>query len=186
MSKGVFEEHRKARITYGDSPDIADKIWMDKTNDLIYSYDSVRGVWLSSSRHHVIFYKKGRVSGMYLPLSTESLVETSLATTLLNTKNIDSIESLDSLLDVYIPGNYATIMSIFCRSQRGSLTQRFELRKNGQPFYNFSYGGQNLFYINNNLNLEMDPYDEIKLYIYKKKIALKNTVCRIETAWRYV
>jgi len=187
MNKGVFEEHRKARITYDDHPDIADKIWMDKVNNIIYSHDPVRNSWLSSSRNHVIFFKKGRASGMCLPLSGTSLVESSLttATTLNDEESLESLESIDKLFDIYMPGQKATIMGLFCRSDRGNHAQRFELRKNGECLYSFSYDGQHLFYINNSLNLELEPYDKVQLYVYKEKKPIKNTICRLETAWRY-
>jgi hypothetical protein len=83
-------------------------------------------------------------------------------------------------------GKSATIVGVFCRSKRGVKDMAFEIRKNGKTIFEFAYDGSgNFIYNNNELNLEIDSYDEIQIYVVKNNPGVVNTTCRLEISWRY-
>ena len=162
MGKGLFTEHKRATIAFDTKPGINDRVWMDQSSGIIYNYDESRGIWLSASKHIFEFARKGASNGMYIPL----------------------LGDLDSIDDVYTTGKPAVITSIYCRSVKGNNEKEFELRKNGQSLFAFSYDNS-LEYNNNSLQFEIESIDEIQVYVSASGSSIRNTVCRVETAWRY-
>lgn len=161
--KGVFREHTTSNISYGEGPDVNDMIWIDNSTGIIYNYDSERASWLSSSRHTFEFARKGSAKGMYIPL----------------------LGDLDDIEDVYVAGKSAAIVSVFCRSRAGDKNMGFEIRKNGVSIYDFYYDGTSRLYSNDSLNFNLTLDDQIQVYVKLMGTGVLNTVCRIETAWRY-
>jgi len=162
MPKGQFSEHKRAIIGFDTTPALNEKVWMDQSTGIIYNYDASRSLWLSAAKHTFEFARKGASDGMYLPL----------------------LGDLDSVDDVYTAGKAAVIISVYCRSKSGNNDKSFELRKNGQTIFNFSYDNA-LNYTNNNLNYTITSTDEIQVYVSSSGSSIRNTLCRIETAWRY-
>ena len=164
MGKGVFHGHKKVSVTYGDQPNIGDMVWIDQTTGLMYNYDAVRGKWLSAAKHTFEYARKGSAKGMYIPL----------------------LGDLDDTDDVYMSAKSSTIVSVFCRSRAGDKGMGFEIRKNGSMIYEFYYDdSNNRRFSNSNLDFDIESYDKIQVYIKKMGSGARNTVCRIETAWRY-
>jgi len=163
MGKGIFYEHKKAQVTYDTQPATNDKVWIDQTSGIIYNYDGTRNVWLSTAKHTFEFARKGSAKGIYLPL-------------------LGDLEYSD---DVYMAGRQAAIIGIFCRSYSGENNAGFEIRINEEIVYEFYYNGTTRLYINNELDITIQPYDKIQVYVKKIGSGVTNTVCRIETAWRY-
>ena len=164
MGKGVFKEHTRIPVTFSSAPSVGDMVWIDQTTGIVYSYDATRGLWISAAKHIFEFARKGAADGMYIPL----------------------LGDLGDSEDVYMPGKTAVIISVFCRSKRGNSRKGFEIRKNGSLLYEFYYdGSDNRVYSNNVLNYNIEEYDKIQVYVKKEGTSVINTVCRIETAWRY-
>lgn len=164
MGKGVFEEHDRGTVNFGETPSIGELIWLDQTTGIIYNYDDTRDIWLSAAKHTFEFARKGASDGMYIPL----------------------LGDLDDSDDVYMAGKSAVIVSVFCRSKSGEESKGFEIRKNGNLLYEFYYNGSGtLVFINDELNYNIEVYDKIQVYTKKEGKAVNNTVCRVETAWRY-
>ena len=164
MGKGMFMEHTRKPITFGNTPSEGDMTWIDNNSGIIYNFDDTRGKWMSASRNVFEYARKGTAKGMYIPL----------------------LGDLDDSDDVYISIKNAIIVSIFCRSMGGDVNAEFELRKNGEMIYEFEYdGSNNRNYINTNLNLDINIYDKIQVYVNNVGSGTRNVVCRVETAWRY-
>lgn len=161
--KGVFKEHTTSNISYSNNPNVGDVIWIDNSTGIIYNYDAYREAWLSASRHTFEFARKGTAKGMYVPL----------------------LGDLDDIGDVYVSGKTASIVSVFCRSHKGDKNMGFEIRKNGVSIYDFYYDGTSRQYTNDNLDFKLTPEDQIQVYVKQMGVGVLNTVCRIETAWRY-
>lgn len=149
-------------ISTGSNPVPSDLFWLNPANKVIYSFDSVRNIWVSAHRSLFSFARKGNSDGMYLPL----------------------LGDLDSVDDVYMPGSEATIISAFCRSVSGNVNKEFEIRVGGTSVYSFSYPGS-LTYNNNTLNIPIGIQDKVQVYVVKEGDNIKNTMCRLEVAWRY-
>lgn len=149
-------------ISTGDNPVPSDLFWLNPANKVIYSFDSIRNIWVSAHRSLFSFARKGIADGMYLPL----------------------LGDLDSVDDVYMPGSEATIVSAFCRSVSGNVNKEFEIRVGGTSVYSFSYPGS-LTYNNNTLNIPIGIHDKVQVYVVKPGSSVKNTMCRLEVAWRY-
>jgi hypothetical protein len=177
---GVTTPYNSCQISIGDAPVQGDKIWFDVSSGLIYCYDSVRESWLGSSKYYFCYSKKGKSSGMYLPAIVDS--SSVSAYTLL-----DSYEEVSKVsLDGYVAASTATITGIFCRSRSGEDDMTFYIMKNSIVAYTFSYDGSgSLMYLNTELNIEVEPYDEIQVYVARQGRGVKNTFCRIEISWRY-
>lgn len=164
MAKGIFQKHTTGLITYGGTPGVGDILWIDQTTNISYSYDTVRQKWLSTEKPVFEYARKGASKGVYLPL----------------------LGDLDDVDDVYMPSRPSTVLSIFCRSKSGDNEATFELRKSGETIYTFSYNGDaNLVFLNNDLNLNIEPTDKLQIYVSKNISITANVVCRVETAWRY-
>jgi len=163
MGKGIFHEHKRSQVTYDSSPSINDKVWIDQTSGIIYNYDDTRNEWLSASKHRFEVARKGSAKGVYLPL----------------------LGDLDYSDDVYMAGKKAVIVGVFCRSHSGDIDAGFEIRVNGSNVYEFYYNGVVRLYINNDLNFNIEQYDKVQVYVKQIGSGVNNTVCRIETAWRY-
>jgi hypothetical protein len=161
-NKGVFVKHMKSNISFENQPNSLDRIWMNPETKIIYKYDSNRGKWLSTNKDVFEFARKGAANGMHLPL----------------------LGDLDDVDDVYMTGTNATITSIFCRSKAGFDYKSFEIRKNSDLLFEFGYSGSRL-YINKSLNLDVDEYDEIQVYVKQSGPTVINTVCRLDINWRY-
>jgi hypothetical protein len=168
------------QISMGIAPKQGDKIWFDTNSGLIYCYDLIRESWLSSSKYYFCYSKKGKSSGMYLPAILDS---SSVSTYTL----LDSYEEVNKVsLDGYAAARTATMTGVFCRSQLGQDDMTFYIMRNGIVVYTFSYDGSgSLRYLNNDLNIEIEPYDEIQVYVARKGQGVRNTFCRIEISWRY-
>lgn len=171
-------EQESSDIIISSTPSVDSSFWMNQSDGFLYFYDSVRMSWLSSVKDYPIFSKKGRASGLYLPLVTELSVQTI------------SLEDEESTVitsdDAYMSGKLATIVGIFCRSKRGIKDMQFQIRKNGINIFSFAYDGSGSFIYNNNeLNLEIDSYDGIQIYVVKKSSGVVDTTCRLEISWRY-
>lgn len=164
MGKGVFQEHTRRPVTFGEVPAPGDMTWIDPSTGLIYNYDESRNKWLSAAKHIFEYARKGAAKGMYIPL----------------------LGDLDDTDDAYMTGKSATMVGIFCRSKWGDESAEFEVRKNGVMLYEFAYDGSNKRrHINNNLDFSISEYDQLQVYIKPVGIGAQNTICRIETAWRY-
>lgn len=164
MGKGIFQEHTRRPVTFGDVPAPGDMTWIDPSTGLIYNHDDTRTKWLSAAKHTFEYARKGSVRGMYIPL----------------------LGDLDDAEDVYMPGKSAVIVAIFCRSMSGNKSAEFEIRKNGAMLYEFVYdGSNNRRHINTNLDYNVEVYDKLQVYVKPVGTATRNVVCRIETAWRY-
>jgi len=163
MGKGLFKEHTRVAVTFDTKPALNDKVWIDQTTGLIYNYDNTREFWLSASKHRFEFARKGSANGMYIPL----------------------LGDLDDSEDVYMPAQESMVTSISCRSNSGNKDQGFEIRKNGSLLYEFYYDGTKRRYVNNSLSFSISVSDRIQVYVKKQGQGVKNTVCRVETAWRY-
>jgi len=164
MGKGVFEAHTRMPVTFGSTPSVGDMTWINPNTGLIFNYDDSRNKWLSAAKHKFEYARKGSAKGMYIPL----------------------LGDLDDTDDVYMSGQASTIIGVFCRSKAGDNNMGFEIRKNGAMIYEFYYdGSNNKRYINNYLNFNIEEYDKIQVYIKQMGSGARNTVCRIETAWRY-
>ncbi len=164
MGKGLFKAHTKAQVTFDTKPAVGDMVWIDRTTGLMYNYDNVRGKWLSAAKHMLEYARKGASDGMYLPL----------------------LGDLDDTDDVYMTGQSSVIVNVFCRSRVGNKNKGFEIHKNGEFLFEFNYdGSSNRRYSNTNLDFSILPYDMIQLFVKKDGPPVRNTVCRIETAWRY-
>jgi len=179
---GMPVDQAGSQIYMGPSPDVNSPVWLDPSSNFFYCFDSVRESWLSSNKDYPVFSKKGSANGMYLPLVTEfSLSSVS------NPSDADSVSTVGSLDEAYMPGKPATITGIFCRSKRGNKSMKFDIKKNSSTIFTFEYDGSgDLIYNNTDLNLEIDTYDEIQIYVYRKGSSVINTLCRLEIAWRYV
>lgn len=164
VSKGVFSPHKRTQVTFDVKPGVGDMVWIDQSNGVVYNYDDYRKTWLSASKDKLEYARKGAADGMYLPL----------------------LGDLDNSEDVYLPGKPSIIVGIFCRSKSGDKNKIFEIRKNGELLYNFSYdGSDDLLYINNLMDIAIEAYDRINVYVTREGTSVRNTVCRIETARRY-
>lgn len=164
MAKGVFQGHVTGMISYGGVPNLGDILWIDPATNISYSYDTVRQKWLSTEKPVFEYARKGASKGVYLPL----------------------LGDLDDVEDVYMPSRPSTIVSVFCRSKSGDVYTEFELRKNGTTIYTFGYNGNiNRVFLSNNLNLNIEITDKLQVYVTKSTTSVSNTVCRVETAWRY-
>jgi hypothetical protein len=164
MAKGIFQGHTKGLVAYGGQPTIGDILWIDPITNITYSYDAARNKWLSAEKPVFEYARKGAAKGIYLPL----------------------LGDLDDVDDVYMPNRSSTILGIFCRSKAGDLYADFELKKNSVTIYTFSYGGNtDRVFLTNSLNLNIEPMEKIQVYVAKSSTAITNTVCRVETAWRY-
>ena len=159
---GVFDLNNGYQVSLGTAPKPNDIIWLDSNTSLVYFKDINRDKWLSTSKHSFEFAKKGTSKGMYLPL----------------------LGDLDGSDDFYIPGMKATIMRLFCKSNSGNNSAGFELKKNGSVLYEFAYDGV-LYHIDENLDFDIEPHDEIQIYVKKGSTGVNNTICKIVIAWRY-
>ncbi len=159
---GVVPELVTAPIVIGGEPIPEDIFWLNPENKMIYIFDELRNIWQSTHRGSFSFARKGHSNGMYLP----------------------PLGDLDSVDDVYMSGNNAAIVSVFCKSVSGEKNKAFEIRINKVPVYNFSYS-DNLIYSNNELNIPIGIQDRVQVYVVKDKGKVKNTLCRLEVAWRY-
>ena len=167
-------------ISTGSVPDSTNStIWLDPVSNSFYCFDPVRNSWLSSNKDYPLFSKTGSASGMYLPLVTDFSMSSSASA-------VGDASTTVSLDDAYMPGKPSTITSIFCRSKRGAKDKQFAIKKNGGIIFTFEYDNSgDLIYNNSDLNLEIDSYDEIQIYVYKDKAGVVNTICRLEITWRY-
>ncbi len=164
MSKGVFQEHTRRPVTFGDVPAPGEMTWIDPNTGLIYNYDDTRSKWMSAAKHVFEFARKGAAKGMYIPL----------------------LGDLDNSDDVYMLGKSSVIVNVFCRSHTGDKNMGFEIRKNGDLLYEFYYdGSDNRRFSNDALSYDIEAYDKIQVYVKQMGSGVGNTVCRLETAWRY-
>ncbi|HLD90949.1 MAG TPA: hypothetical protein VI911_08055 [Patescibacteria group bacterium] len=164
MAKGIFQRHTKGLVAYGGQPLIGDMLWIDPITNITYCYDVVRTKWLSAEKPVFEYARKGAAKGVYLPL----------------------LGDLDDTDDVYMPNRPSTVLGIFCRSKSGDAYTEFALKKNTATIYTFSYNGNaDRTFLINDLNLNIEPTDKIQVYVSKSSSAIINTVCRVETAWRY-
>lgn len=129
---------------------------------ITYNLDLTRNKWLSSSKRKFEFARKGNSKGMYIPL----------------------LGDLDGIDDVYTPEKPSTVTGIYCRSASGNNDKDIHIRKNGSNIYTFNYSGS-LVYINNDLDFDIEITDMIQVFVDRSGSNIKNTVCRIEYAWRY-
>ena len=159
---GIPLELVTAPIVIGGEPNPADIFWLNPENKMIYIFDELRNIWQSTHRGSFSFARKGNADGMYLP----------------------PLGDLDSVDDVYMSGNNAAIVSVFCKSVSGDKNKEFEIRINKVPIYSFSYS-DNLIYSNNKLNIPIGIQDRIQVYVVKAGDKIKNTLCRLEIAWWY-
>lgn len=162
MERGLFKKHKRVKVAFDTNPSPGDMVWVDQTTGISYSYDNTRSKWLSTSKDRFEFARKGAANGMYIPL----------------------LGDLDDQEDVYMTGYDATIISVFCRSKDGNEDKTFEIRKNGTDIFHFHYDSS-LSYIDNNLNIDIAPLDEINLYVSGSGKKVRDTVCRIEIARRH-
>jgi hypothetical protein len=160
MSKGTFIPHTRTDVSLANAPRADDKVWMDPSSGIIYNYDEERNKWLSASKDVFEFARKNASSNMYMPL----------------------LGDLDDVEDVYTFRRNATIVGITCRSKQGNMSKSFSVKLNGSDILDFTY--VNGTYINPSLNIDVNAMDELQVYIGSGGI-VKNTVCRIEFAWRY-
>ena len=164
LHTGVCSTDEVTPIFVGSSPDPGIKFWLRPENNVVYCFDDVRSKWLSTNRNIYSFARKGNAKGMYIPL----------------------LGDLDAVDDVYMPGKDSVIVSVFCKSCSGDETKEFEIRKNGIAIFTFSYdGSDSLIYSNNDLDLNVDASDTIQVFVTKSGGNVMNTICRVETAWRY-
>lgn len=164
MAKGVFEEHYRVKVAFGKEPSVGDMMWVDQTTGLVYSYDTTRSAWISTAKHMFEFARKGATDGMYIPL----------------------LGDLNDSGDVYMSGKSAIIVNVFCRSRSGNESKGFEIRKNGDLLYEFYYNGSgDRVFSSDGLNYNIEAYDMIQVYVKKAGEKVNDTVCRIETVWRY-
>jgi hypothetical protein len=151
-------------IVISPVPTPGSKFWLQPLNNIVYCFDEVRDKWLSTNRNVFSFARKGNSRGMYIPL----------------------LGDLDAVDDVYMPGKDSTIIGVFCKSNSGDESKGFEIRKNGTAIYTFSYDGSgSLTYSNSDLDLNINASDTIQVFVKKDGGNVINTICRIETAWRY-
>ncbi len=160
--KGCFEEHLKVPISFQDKPEVGDIVWMDRSTGIIYNFDNTRQLWLSTNKTSFEFARKGAADGMFLPL----------------------LGDLDAIDDAYVPGNKAIITSVICKSKTGNNEKLFDVFVNGSSVLNFNYDNKRL-YVNSNLNILIESEDEVQVYVNKGGSPVRNTSCRVETAWRY-
>jgi hypothetical protein len=161
MGKGTFTPHLRADVSLASAPRPDDRVWMDPSSGIIFNYDDERGKWLSASKDVFEFARKNASSGMYIPV----------------------LGDLDDVEDVYTFRRPATITGIICRSKQGNRSKSFTVRVNGVVVWNFQY--INGVYMNAALDIDVEAMDELQLYINGGDY-VKNTVCRVEFAWRYV
>jgi len=162
MPRGLFIEHKNTMLSLEDKPKEHDTVWIDQTNGIIYNYDTTRVKWLSARKDRFEFARKGNSRSMYLPL----------------------LGDLDSVDDVYSTERNATITSVWCRSRSGNKYKSFEIHKNGESVFDFSYNDSKI-YVANNLNIDILDTDTIQLYVDKEGKSVRNTVCRLGYSWRY-
>lgn len=160
MSKGTFMPHSRADVSLANAPRPDDRVWMDPSSGIIYNYDDERSKWLSASKDVFEFARKNASSGMYIPV----------------------LGDLDDVEDVYTFRRSATITGIMCRSKIGNMSKGFTIKINGSNVLQFNY--VNGTYNNPRLDVDVNAMDEIQVYINGGDY-VKNTVCRIEFAWRY-
>lgn len=165
ITKGVFSQHRKTMVAFDTKPGIGDMVWIDQATGIIYNYDDYRNKWLSASKDKFEYARKGAADGMNIPL----------------------LGDLDDVDDVYTLSYAATIVGILCRSKSGNNLKEFEILKNGAVIFSFNYDGSNSrLYINDNLNIDVNAFDELTVHVTKTGTSVSNTVCRIEVARRLV
>jgi hypothetical protein len=157
-------EEETAPLLIAPTPDTNSPFWLNPNDSMLYVYDSSRSAWLSTHRDLYSFARRGQADGMYLP----------------------PLGDLDSSDDVYMSERPATIVNVFCRSTSGDDDKEFEIRANGTTIHSFSYDGTgDMVYRSSNLNIELSVYDKLQVYVSKTGGKVYNTLCRIETAWRY-
>lgn len=160
MGKGTFIPHSRADVSLANAPRPDDKVWMEPSSGIIYNHDEERNKWLSASKDVFEFARKNASSGMYIPV----------------------LGDLDDVEDVYTFRRDATITGIICRSKLGYMSKGFIVKVSGANVLAFNY--VNGVYSNAALNIDVSAMDEIQVYIGDGPY-IKNTVCRIEFAWRY-
>jgi hypothetical protein len=176
----AIENGTSTQISISASPNQGDSVWFNINDNFIYGYDAVREKWLSANKDYPIFFKKGRTRGMYLPVATEFSVDG------LSSSAEDELSDVSSSDNAYMSGKSALITGVFCRSKRGKKDMKFDIIKNDAVIFTFQYDGSKSFiYNNNDLNLEINPYDEIQIYVHKMGAGVQDTLCRLEIAWRY-
>jgi len=159
---GIYVAHVDIQITESPSTSGA-SMFFDKTTGVLYTFDTYRNAWLSNQKNSLTFFRKGNVKNMYLPLSGD----------------------LDYVLVSHMTGRPSKLIGVFCKSEDGSDTQGFEIRKNGVMLYEFNYPGSGTrIYSNYNLNFNIEINDKLQIYVKSGDIIF-NTFCRLDLAWRY-
>ena len=164
LTKGIFNKHKSALVTFDTKPGINDMVWIDQSNGIIYNYDNYRNTWLSTSKDKLEFARKGSANGMTIPL----------------------LGDLDDVNDVYVISEPSTITGIFCKSKSGEVGKEFHIIKNSTTIFTFEYVDNELIYLDSSLNISINRLDELSVYITKSKNAVNNTICRIELARRLI
>jgi hypothetical protein len=163
MGRGSFKNHKRMLVTFDTHPGDSDMVWVDQTNGVVYNYDLSRSKWLSTDKDILEFARKGAASGMYIPL----------------------LGDLSNIDDVYTVDYNATILGILCRSTDGNKNKAFEVMVNGNSILSFSYNNS-LIYSNDELDININKFDKINLYVNNNGKNIRDTVCRINLARRYI
>jgi len=164
LTKGIFNKHKSALVTFDTKPGANDMVWIDQSNGVIYNYDNFRGEWLSTSKDKLEFARKGSANGMALPL----------------------LGDLGDLDDVYALAESSIITGIFCKSKSGSTPKYFQIIRNDTVLFTFEYTDNKLMYSNNSLNIPVNYLDELSVYVTKSNSSISNTICRLELARRLI
>lgn len=136
-------------------------LWVNANDNLAYTYDTVRGKWLSTYRIPYVFQRDGNADGIYLRIG-----EVALATV------------------GYYMFRPATLTGAYIEAASGATGKLYDIYASSTLLTTLTATGLN--YYNLNLNIDINAGSRLRVFVSATGAAVNSVVAQLEIAWRYV
>jgi hypothetical protein len=154
-----------AIVTSGTEPPASGTggIWYNNNNDLIYYWDMTRNKWLSIYTVNYLFTYSGNIDGLYMSVGNV----------------VNAYANFRILREATIVSVTADVDPVLSQTA----TKAFEIQADQVSIYNFSL--INYTYTNETLNVDVNPGQELQMYVSAADARVRDPIVVLELRWRY-
>ena len=161
-NSGKVEYKPVAEFDYS-APDSTSSLWIDLNHYLICFYDRSREKWLATVKNVYAYGSASLTRNSYL--------------------NVSGVSPASASVGYYI-FRYGTVTGVFCKvaSMTGATDPYFDVRTiEDGTIYSFAVDPGQLYYLNNDLNIDLDKGRLMQVYARDRFV---DPVVQVEVSWR--